>query len=75
MLTYLIQRLLQGLIVIFLVSLLTFLVMQAAPGDPVRLMAGGMAPVLDTVLPLDGFADALRRLESRQVFGKIVVTL
>lgn len=40
MLTYLIQRLLQGLIVIFLVSLLTFLVMQAAPGDPVRLLVG-----------------------------------
>jgi peptide/nickel transport system permease protein len=40
MLTYLIQRLLQGVIVIFLVSLLTFLVMQAAPGDPVRLLVG-----------------------------------
>lgn len=40
MLTYLIQRLLQGLIVIFLVSLLTFIVMQLAPGDPVRLMVG-----------------------------------
>jgi peptide/nickel transport system permease protein len=40
MLTYLIQRLLQGIIVIFLVSLLTFLVMQAAPGDPVRLLVG-----------------------------------
>ncbi len=40
MLTYLIQRLLQGLIVIFLVSLLTFIVMQLAPGDPVRLLVG-----------------------------------
>jgi len=40
MLTYLIQRLLQGLIVIFMVSLLTFIVMQLAPGDPVRLMVG-----------------------------------
>ena len=38
-------------------------------------MAGGMTPVLDTVLPLEGFADGLRRLESRRVFGKIVVTL
>jgi NADPH:quinone reductase-like Zn-dependent oxidoreductase len=43
--------------------------------DGLAKMAGGMTPVLDTVLPLDGFADALRRLESRQVFGKIVVTL
>lgn len=40
MLTYLIQRLLQGVIVIFLVSLLTFIVMQLAPGDPVRLLVG-----------------------------------
>jgi NADPH:quinone reductase-like Zn-dependent oxidoreductase len=38
-------------------------------------MARGIRPVLDTVLPLEGFADALARLESRQVFGKIVVTL
>ncbi len=43
--------------------------------DGLAKMAGGMTPVLDTVLPLEGFADALRRLESRQVFGKIVVTL
>ena len=43
--------------------------------DGLAKMAGGMAPVLDTVLPLDGFEDALRRLESRRVFGKIVVTL
>lgn len=40
MLTYLIQRVLQGLIVVFLVSLLTFIVMQLAPGDPVRLLVG-----------------------------------
>ncbi|CAN5631824.1 ABC transporter permease [soil metagenome] len=40
MLTYLIQRLLQGILVIFLVSLLTFIVMQLAPGDSVRLLVG-----------------------------------
>lgn len=40
MLTYLIQRLLQGILVIFLVSLLTFIVMQLAPGDPIRLLVG-----------------------------------
>ena len=43
--------------------------------DGLTKMAGGMSPVVDTVLPLEGFADALRRLESRQVFGKLVVTL
>ena len=43
--------------------------------DGLAKMAGGMSPVLDTVLPLEGFADALGRLESRRVFGKIVITL
>lgn len=43
--------------------------------DGLAKMAGGLRPVLDTVTPLDGFEDALCRLESRQVFGKIVVTL
>jgi NADPH:quinone reductase-like Zn-dependent oxidoreductase len=43
--------------------------------DGLAKMAGGLTPVLDTVTPLEGFAEALRRLESRQVFGKLVVTL
>jgi NADPH:quinone reductase-like Zn-dependent oxidoreductase len=43
--------------------------------DGLAKMAGGLTPVLDTVTPLEGFADALQRLESRQVFGKLVVTL
>jgi NADPH:quinone reductase-like Zn-dependent oxidoreductase len=38
-------------------------------------MARGIRPVLDTVAPLEGFAEALARLESRRVFGKILVTL
>jgi NADPH:quinone reductase-like Zn-dependent oxidoreductase len=38
-------------------------------------MAGGLHPVIDTVLPLADFAKGLERLESRRVFGKIVVTL
>jgi NADPH:quinone reductase-like Zn-dependent oxidoreductase len=37
-------------------------------------MAGGMKPVIDTVYPLDAFQEGLSRLESRQVFGKIIVT-
>jgi len=37
-------------------------------------MAGGLTPVIDTELPLDAFESALARLESRQVFGKIIVT-
>ncbi len=38
-------------------------------------MAAGIRPVLDTVVPLDRFAEGLERLESRRVFGKIIVTL
>jgi alcohol dehydrogenase len=37
-------------------------------------MAGGLTPVIDTELPLGEFESALARLESRQVFGKIIVT-
>lgn len=38
-------------------------------------MAGGMSPVIDTVFPLADYAQGLDRLESRKVFGKIIVTL
>jgi NADPH:quinone reductase-like Zn-dependent oxidoreductase len=37
-------------------------------------MANGMVPVIDTEVPLADFERGLARLESRQVFGKIVVT-
>jgi NADPH:quinone reductase-like Zn-dependent oxidoreductase len=36
-------------------------------------MAGGLTPVIDTVFPLDEFENGLKRLESRKVFGKIIV--
>jgi len=40
MITYIIQRLLQGLVVLFLVTFFTFALMQLAPGDPIDLMVG-----------------------------------
>lgn len=36
--------------------------------------AGRLTPVVDSVLPLSKIADAHRRLEGRDVFGKIVLT-
>jgi alcohol dehydrogenase len=36
-------------------------------------MAAGMHPVIDTEVPIEDVAAALKRMESRQVFGKIVV--
>ena len=37
-------------------------------------MAGGLLPVIDTEVSLADFERGLSRLESRQVFGKIIVT-
>jgi alcohol dehydrogenase len=36
-------------------------------------MAGGLLPVIDTEVPLADFERGLARIESRQVFGKIIV--
>ena len=43
--------------------------------DALAKMAAGLTPVMDTVLPLAEFGAGLERLESRKVFGKILVTL
>lgn len=40
MLRYVTLRLLQGIVVVFLVSLATFIIMQLAPGSPVDIMVG-----------------------------------
>lgn len=40
MFAYMVQRIVQGVVVLFLVTLLTFGIMQAAPGDPIDLMVG-----------------------------------
>ncbi|MGQ3673419.1 zinc-binding dehydrogenase [Xanthobacter sp. TB0136] len=36
-------------------------------------MGRGIRPVIDTVVPLENFNEGLERLESRKVFGKIIV--
>jgi len=38
-------------------------------------MARGLKPVIDSEVGLDGMAEAIRRLERREVFGKILVRL
>ena len=41
----------------------------------VRLLeAGKLRPIVDSVLPLDEVGEAHRRLEAREVFGKLVLT-
>jgi hypothetical protein len=37
-------------------------------------MQQGLRPVIDTVVALEDLARGLERLESRRVFGKIIVT-
>jgi NADPH:quinone reductase-like Zn-dependent oxidoreductase len=41
--------------------------------DALAKMAAGMRPAIDTQVDLADFARGLERLESRKVFGKIVV--
>ena len=40
-----------------------------------KLADGHAAPVIDTVLPLESIETGLERLERRDVFGKIIITL
>ncbi len=40
-----------------------------------KMARGSVKPVIDTVVAIEDFETGLRRLESRQVFGKIIVTL
>ena len=40
MLNYIVSRLLQGILVIFLISVITFVIMRMMPGDPVYLLLG-----------------------------------
>jgi alcohol dehydrogenase len=41
--------------------------------DSLDKMAAGIRPVIDSEFPLDQFESGLQRLESRQVFGKIII--
>jgi alcohol dehydrogenase len=41
--------------------------------DSLSKIAAGMAPIIDTEVELADFERGLTRLESRQVFGKVIV--
>jgi alcohol dehydrogenase len=41
--------------------------------DSLSKIAAGMTPIIDTEVPLTDFERGLARLESRQVFGKVIV--
>lgn len=44
LLNFLVRRLFQGVIVLLIVSFAIFMLLRVVPGDPVRLIVGGMAP-------------------------------
>ena len=44
LLGFLTRRLAQGAVIVLLVTFLIFTLLRVIPGDPVRLMVGGMAP-------------------------------
>jgi NADPH:quinone reductase-like Zn-dependent oxidoreductase len=41
--------------------------------DSLAKMAGGLSPIIDTEVGLDEFERGLARIESRKVFGKVIV--
>ncbi len=60
-LEFLVKRIAQGLLIVFITSLLIFTLLRVVPGDPVRLIVGGMAPpdVVEKVATKMGLCDPI----------------
>jgi len=60
-LEFLVKRIAQGLLIVFITSLLIFTLLRVVPGDPVRLIVGGMAPpdVVEKVATKMGLRDPI----------------
>ncbi|KQT52500.1 MULTISPECIES: ABC transporter permease [unclassified Aureimonas] len=71
--SFLARRLVQGAVIIFLVSLLIFTLLRVVPGDPVRLMAGGMAPeaLIEQIATEMGLRDPIL-VQFGHYMGKVV---
>ena len=72
-LSFLARRLAQGAVIIFLVSALIFTLLRVVPGDPVRLMAGGMAPeaLIEEIATQMGLRDPIP-VQFVRYMGKVV---
>ncbi|MDO9640986.1 MAG: ABC transporter permease [Pseudotabrizicola sp.] len=68
---FLARRLLQGALIVFLVSAVIFTLLRVVPGDPVRLMAGGMAPeaLIEQIAEDMGLRDPIYQQFGRYVWG------
>src|SRR6266702_2261239 len=60
-LEFLVKRIAQGLLIVFITSLIIFTLLRVVPGDPVRLIVGGMAPpdVVEKVATKMGLRDPI----------------
>lgn len=70
-LEFLIKRIAQGLLIVGITSLIIFTLLRVIPGDPVRLIVGGMAPdsVVEEVSQKMGLRDPLLVQYGRYMLG------
>ncbi len=70
---YLLKRLVQGVVIVFITALIIFTLLRVVPGDPVRLIVGGMAPesVVDEVAEKMGLRDPILVQYGRYLGGVI----
>ena len=70
---YLLKRLAQGVVIVFLTSLIIFTLLRVVPGDPVRLIVGGMAneSVVKEVAQKMGLRDPIIVQYGRYIAGVV----
>lgn len=74
LLAILVRRLSQGVVIVLLTTLIIFTLLRVVPGDPVRLIVGGMAPdtVVEEVAKKMGLRDPILVQFGRYVSGLAV---
>ena len=70
---YLLKRLAQGVVIVFLTSLIIFTLLRVVPGDPVRLIVGGMAneTIVNEVAEKMGLRDPIIVQYGRYIAGVV----
>ncbi len=70
---YLLKRLAQGVVIVFLTSLIIFTLLRVVPGDPVRLIVGGMASetIVNEVAEKMGLRDPIIVQYGRYIAGVV----
>jgi ABC-type dipeptide/oligopeptide/nickel transport system permease component len=70
-LEFLVKRIAQGILIVCITSFIIFTLLRVVPGDPVRLIVGGMAPpdVVEKVATKMGLRDPIIVQYGRYMFG------